>query len=241
MKSIIKVMILMLFVILVAFGGVYVLKFFGVNGGPLTQVVPFLTMVLGATIFLKIIDKKKWSDIGLHQFTTTIDSSVILLVIATTPIVFGIINDHGVHMTKPISASVLLSIGYCFVIGFSEELLYRGYIYNTITINKLKVVISALAFSGFHFISPEFNVFFFILYFIFGVTKAYLFRIIKSLWPLIIFHMIWDLGTTYTEYYTNPIIDLLTLGIALIVIGLVKRAKDRSGNQNEENNSINVH
>lgn len=226
MKSIGKVMILMVLVIILTFGGVYFLKLFGINGGPVTRIIPFLSMVFGTIVFLKLIDKKDFSDIGLHRFTSVLDFCVVLLILALLPFLLGLIIDKGMHLIKPMDITVIITIAYCFVIGFSEELLCRGYIYNTVSINNLKILVSAFVFAGFHFISPEFNIVLFVLYLIFGVTKAYIFKMVKNLWPLIIFHMIWDLAATYTDFYSNPIIDLLCLAITVFVIRLIVRSKN---------------
>lgn len=99
--------------------------------------------------------------------------------------------------------------------------------------NKLKIVISAFAFAGFHFISPEFNIILFVLYFVFGVIKVYLFKMIMNLWPLIIFHMIWDLAATYTDFYSNPIIDVLSLAATVIVIGFIAKYRNNRGTKGD--------
>ncbi len=234
MKSIGKIIILMIIIIVLSFGGVYLLKLFGISRGPITKVIPFLFMVLCSAFFLEVIDKKAFSDIGLHSFILDIKYNAILLVLAFMPIVVGIIINKEFYIKKPLDITVLGAIVYCLVIGFSEELLYRGYIYNTITVYKLKIIISALAFAGFHFISPEFNIVLFVFYFIYGAIKAYIFKMIKSLWPLIIFHMSWDLGATYTDYYSNPIIGLVCLGITILIIKLIViTRKNRYANYNQ--------
>lgn len=226
MKSIGKVTILMTLVVLLSFGGVGLLKLFEINGGPVTRIVPSLAMIIGAIVFLKLIDKKHFSDIGLHKFISVLDYTAILIILALVPLFWGLITIKGIQLIKPIDITVIATVAYCFLIGFSEELLYRGYIYNAISANKLRIVVSAFAFAGFHFISPEFNIILFVLYFFYGVIKVYLFKTIKNLWPLIIFHMIWDLATTYTDFYSNPIIDLLSLAATVAVIGLIVKYRD---------------
>lgn len=230
MKSIGKVTILMTFVIILSFGGVGLLKLFEINGGPLTKTIPFLAMIFGTIVFLKFIDKKDFSDIGLYKFTSVLDYTVVLIALALIPFFIGLILNKGIQLSKPVDITVIITIAYCFFIGFAEELLYRGYIYNAVTVNKLKIIISAVAFAGFHFISPEFNIILFILYFLYGVIKVYLYKMINNLWPLIIFHMIWDLAATYTDFYSNPIIDLLSL-IATVFINwlIVKYKSNRIG------------
>ncbi len=226
MKSIGKATVLMTFVIIFSYGGAGVLKLFNINGGPVTKIVPFLAMIIGTIVFLKLIDKKDFSYIGLHKFISVFDYTIILIILAFVPLLWGLIINKGIQLIKPIDITIIFTIAYCFLIGFAEELLYRGYIYNTISVNKLKIVISAFAFAGFHFISPEFSIILFVFYFVYGVIKVYIFKMIKNLWPLIIFHMIWDLAATYTDFYSNPIIDLLSLAATVIVIGLIVKCRN---------------
>ncbi|SKC92310.1 CPBP family intramembrane glutamic endopeptidase [Maledivibacter halophilus] len=110
---------------------------------------------------------------------------------------------------------------YYFFVGFSEEFLCRGYIYHAADTNKLKIIIQSLAFAGFHFISPEFNMVLFFMLLITGIIYGYLYKIIGNLWPLIIFHTIWDVGGTYTNYYNNPMIDFLWLIMVVLIIKFI--------------------
>lgn len=227
MKSIGKITILMAIVILLTFAGVGLLKLFGINGGPITKVIPFLAMIFGTVIFLKFIDKKEFSEIGLYKFASVLNYTTVLMVLALIPFFVGLILNKEVQLSKPIDITIIITIAYCFLIGFAEELLYRGYIYNAVSVNKLKMILSAVAFAGFHFISPEFNIILFIFYFLYGMIKVYLYKMIKNLWPLILFHMIWDLAATYTDYYSNPIIGLLSLVATMFIIGVIVKYKSR--------------
>lgn|GEM_PF-1289932 len=85
----------------------------------------------------------------------------------------------------------------------------------------MKIAVSALAFAGFHIISPEFNFILFAAYFLFGLAKGYLFRLTGNLWPLFLFHMVWDLATAYTDFYKNPIIDLFCLAECILIVRLM--------------------
>lgn len=62
-KKIGKVIILMISVILLTFTFAGFLKWFGINEGPLTKIVPFSAMLIGTVVFLKLIDKKNFYDI----------------------------------------------------------------------------------------------------------------------------------------------------------------------------------
>lgn len=225
LRSIGKVIALMLFVIFLTFSFARALKWFGINGGPLTKIIPFLAMLIGVIVFLKLMDRKVLSDIGLQHFRRVWDYSLIATGLSLLPLMWGVITSGSIQLTQPLDLTVLATLSYCILIAFSEELLFRGYIYHVVSVDRLKLVISAGAFAGFHFISPEFNVVLFLFYFLFGVIKVSIFKRVKSLWPLILFHLMWDMAATYTDYYSNPIICVVFLLVTLIVLGLVARYK----------------
>lgn len=91
-----------------------------------------------------------------------------------------------------------------FLVGFSEELMYRGIVLNAFleTYSKTKaVVISAVAFSLLHSVNIfgglafQFMLMQLVLTFLFGLFSALIFIRIKNLIPLIIFHWLWDFCT----------------------------------------------
>lgn len=221
MKSIIKVFLLLLGVVGASLCSVYGLKLLGISGGMLTKVIPFLYMGIGTSVFLKIIDNKEFHEIGLNSIKEAKISCIMMGMLAALPILVGCIINREIILIKPIDSTFLGIILYCLVVGFMEELIFRGYIYQTVSVERLRVAVSAVAFAGLHFISPEFGLVLFILYFLFGVLKCQMFKLTNSLWPLICFHTIWNLGTVYTDYYTNPIIDLSCLLFTLIVLRMV--------------------
>lgn len=225
LRSLGKVLALMIFVVFLTFTFAGALKWFGINGGPLTKIIPFLAMLIGVLVFLKLIDRQSFSDIGLQHFRRVWDYSVIATGLSLLPLMWGVITSGSLQLTQPLHITVLVTLSYCLLIAFSEELLFRGYIYHVVSVDRLKLVVSAGAFAGFHFISPEFNVVLFLFYFLFGVIKVSIFKRVRSLWPLILFHLMWDMAATYTDYYSNPIICVVFLLVALAVLGLMARFK----------------
>lgn len=225
LRSLGKVLALMIFVFFLTFTFAGALKWFGINGGPLTKIIPFLAMLIGVLVFLKLIDRQPFSDIGLQHFRRVWDYSVIATGLSLLPLMWGVITSGSLQLTQPLDITVLVTLSYCLLIAFSEELLFRGYIYHVVSADRLKLVVSAGAFAGFHFISPEFNVVLFLFYFLFGVIKVSIFKRVRSLWPLILFHLMWDMAATYTDYYSNPITCVVFLLVALAVLGLMARFK----------------
>lgn len=84
-------------------------------------------------------------------------------------------------------------------------------------------MISGLAFSGFHFISPEFNLVTFILLFVFGMVFMYMYLLVGSIWPVIMFHLGWDVLAEYFAFYSNVLYCLLCFGIVLIILVILKK------------------
>lgn len=227
MKSLGKVIALMGLIVLSTFGGVYLLKLFGISMGYPTRVVPFISIISGTVLFLKVVDRKSFSSIGLHSFKSTLGLSGVFAVFALIPILTGVIISGTFAVSKPFGVDVLMVVGYYFIVSFAEELLCRGYIYNVVSIGRLKAVVPALAFAGYHFISPEFNILIFVVLFVYGVLFAYMYKTLQNLWPLIMFHMIWNIGSYYTRYYSNPLIVILYLGVMTFIIKYTMETKNK--------------
>ncbi len=216
MKSIFKMLAVTIIVIFCMMSCLIILKQFNINGGWITKLIPFAAMILVALFFLKVVDKKNIADIGLIFPKGTILPCIVLTIIALIPVMIGALNDGKVCMSKNIDMSLTVLIGYYFIVGFAEEFFVRGYIYHGITISKLKVVLSSAIFAMFHIISSEINAFLLITLFIAGVIFALSYKFLNSLWPLIIFHTIWDIGAAYTDYYQNIILCMIMYLLMLL-------------------------
>lgn len=92
---------------------------------------------------------------------------------------------------------------FCFIIcvitwiiqGFSEEILFRGYLLQTISKNfnfKVAVIINSVVFSLIHIMNSGYSIIAFINLFMFGVIESFL-RVNGSLWKAAAFHSSWNL------------------------------------------------
>ena len=110
--------------------------------------------------------------------------------------------------TTSISSSALQLIGIVFLttlfVGFNEEVLFRGIILRYLRPNEhpyRAVFISSLLFSSFHLLNlialipPTAMLFQLANTFVFGVFFAILALKLNNLWPLIIFHALWDFAS----------------------------------------------
>lgn len=143
-----------------------------------------------------------WKEIGFVR----LDKKQIWWFVPSLVIVFTmLIAQLYAFYTINLSALQIRQIGLIgfatLLVGFSEELMYRGIIFNTFlkTHSKLKtVLISAVAFSLLHSVNilgglPLSTMLIQLLMtFVFGLFSALIFMRIKSILPLILFHWLWD-------------------------------------------------
>lgn len=130
------------------------------------------------------------------------------------------------------------------LVGFSEELMYRGIVFRAFLNNtksgKLKAVfISALGFSLLHSVNflggfpLESLILQLILTFISGILMALLLLRIKSIIPFIIYHWLWDFALigiyvigyfeTLSEY--SVFLEILLIAILLFLLLIEKKRK----------------
>ena len=96
---------------------------------------------------------------------------------------------------KQFSISFMLSIIMWIIQGFSEEVLFRGYLLNTISKNfnlKAAVIINSMLFSLMHIMNNGYSIIAFINLFVFGAIASFL-TVKGSLWEAAAFHSSWNL------------------------------------------------
>lgn len=229
MKNILKIAIMMLLIVGIAYALAAALKAFGIEEGWPTRIVPFITMIAITLIFTRI-DKAAFVELGLGFSRESMPVILVLLCSSGIPLFAGLLLDGSIAFKKPFDISLFGFIPYYVLVAFSEEFLYRGYMGRVLEKNSniVKASVSALAFSGFHFISPEFNVINFILLFIFGIIFMYMYILAGNLWPLIVFHFSWDVLSEYIASYQNVLLCLAGLLITLVVLWIVRKRRFRA-------------
>lgn len=227
LKNVLKIAILMIMTTGISFGLVFALKAFGITGSWLTKCIPFAVIIIVTLIFSKITGKASFSELGLKPFADKIPASLALLCASGLPALISLVYDKTIESRKPFDINSLAYIPYYALVAFSEEFLFRGYIGKLLEKNRniVKAAISALAFSSYHFISPEFNLVNFVLLFIFGMIFMYMYIYIKNLWPLMLFHFGWNVLGDYFSSYQNAVICMLSLVLILLAVMLVSRSR----------------
>ncbi|MBS9774337.1 MAG: CPBP family intramembrane metalloprotease [Tenacibaculum sp.] len=153
------------------------------------------------TIFLTL-KYFSWKEVGFvkvdkKQIWWFVPSLLIVSAMLLAGIYALFTNDLSSEQLQQISL-----IGFAtFLVGFSEELMYRGIVFNAFfkTHSKLKtILISAVAFSLLHSVNIFGGLTFYemlgqlLMTFLFGLFSALIFMRIKSIIPLIFFHWLWD-------------------------------------------------
>lgn len=193
------------------FGFLYLLKISGTSGGYRTQVLPFFILI-GVTALMMKVRKHSFADIGLPVSLGVILTSTLFLATAVIPFFTGPV----VARTKD---PLLWNIAYFCLVGFSEELFFRGYIKTEFRDANPWIwrIVSALAFASLHFISSEeLTVMLFILLTFYGVIFTILRDLLGTIVPLIAFHAAWDILSSYSENYGNVLWMFGAWGIMII-------------------------
>lgn len=154
-------------------------------------------------LVLKLLDKKRFSDIGLVFTKTSVNNLVYGLVFGALSMaaVFGVLAATGDitvqnGLSEPnINVSLLTGLGLFILVGFNEELFTRGYCMYSLADSKKRwfaPVVSSVIFSLMHAMNANlsalglFNIFFIGLLFAYMTVKT------GDLWMAIGYHITWN-------------------------------------------------
>ena len=231
-KNIIFIALLEVFIIVVMFTIMSFLKDIGIQGGIISRIVPFISILICLCFSFFVIDKNQ---LNWKINRQDILASLIFLVIAIIPAVF---DEYFLqNVTKGNINWEWLA--YYLLVAVAEELFFRAYIrFKLYKLGKKYwITTSATAFSAIHFISSEqLSIFFFLLIFLFGVILAVVYEIIDSILPLIVFHMLWNFMADSSENYNNMLI-VLGIWIILLLVSLVIRIIKKKCNKSQKVNT----
>jgi len=200
-------------------------------------------VVCGIVICVRVIEKKKLSDIGFtfRKIDIIYFITGIFMVLILNTIVISIASfEAGGNLFPQLFDKLLQAKRNIFtfmVIPLSEELIYRGYILNN-TFPKLKFmhrsIISALLFSMTHWTSSEglslgiFIFTFIFTTFVFGLFFNLLTLITKSIWGGFAFHWFFNFveATLFTST-SNYNLTIITTSVFLVIgLFVLKKIKD---------------
>ncbi|AYV65715.1 MULTISPECIES: CPBP family intramembrane glutamic endopeptidase [Niallia] len=149
----------------------------------------------------KFVNKKKIKEMGFGHFTSDFFIGLILGAVSIIFIFLLLLVTKNIELTNSISspnfsAYTISYLLFFILVGFSEELTFRGYIMSTLTDNEnskwVVYIVSSLIFGIAHLLNPHVAALGIINIFLVGLLFAYMYDKTKSLWMPIGYHITWN-------------------------------------------------
>ncbi len=172
-----------------------------INYNWLLLVFEFLINIFMTSIFLKCILKLSFKNIKGWFSLQKVNELVIGLLLGAITIstVFFLLllteNANVVSYQPHFTPDALKYLLIFTLVGFSEELFYRGFIITSLRTFKNRffvIMFSGIIFSLAHIFNNEFNLMSFLNIMLIGIVFAYMFTKTKSLWMPTGFHILWN-------------------------------------------------
>lgn len=174
--------------------------------GLLLNSLLFVVLVTFASILIQSLRAgSDYKSFGLQfdkfTFRDIAKGLIIVLVINTIFIVLGIIFGYNYSLIDNFDKfsyeTLLYYCGYIFIMAFSEEILFRGIIFQSLRErfgNIISILIMSIFFSLAHFLNPNTSIFGFLNIIIAGMMLSIFYITTESLWLPISFHFFWNLN-----------------------------------------------
>ncbi|MEZ2715811.1 CPBP family intramembrane metalloprotease [Niallia circulans] len=149
----------------------------------------------------KFVNKKKIKEMGFRHFSSDFFIGLILGAVSIIFIFLLLLVTKNIELTNSISspnfsAYTISYLLFFILVGFSEELTFRGYIMSTLTDNEnskwVVYIVSSLIFGIAHLLNPHVAALGIINIFLVGLLFAYMYDKTKSLWMPIGYHITWN-------------------------------------------------
>jgi uncharacterized protein len=166
-----------------------------------TQGLGLIGGIVMLFILWRFVNKKRISDMGLKNFSTDFITGLGMGALSIIIIFFILLVTKNIEMANSFgspdfSAYTISYLLFFILVGFSEELTFRGYIMSTLADNgnsKTAVyIISSLIFGIAHIWNPNVVIFGIVNIFLVGLLFAYMYEKTKSLWMPIGYHITWN-------------------------------------------------
>ncbi|MFP3723131.1 CPBP family intramembrane glutamic endopeptidase [Niallia circulans] len=174
------------------------------DGSPLSLLAQGLGLIGGIAVLCllwKFVNKKRISEMGFKRLSPDFIIGLGLGALSIVIIFFILLFTQNIEMANSLgspdfSTYTILYLLFFILVGFSEELTFRGYIMSTLTDNgnsKLVVyIVSSLIFGIAHLLNPNVAALGIINIFLVGLLFAYMYDKTKSLWMPIGYHITWN-------------------------------------------------
>jgi uncharacterized protein len=149
----------------------------------------------------KFVNKKKIKEMGFRHFSSDFFIGLILGAVSIIFIFLLLLVTKNIELTNSISspnfsAYTISYLLFFILVGFSEELTFRGYIMSALTDNEnskwVVYIVSSLIFGIAHLLNPHVAALGIINIFLVGLLFAYMYDKTKSLWMPIGYHITWN-------------------------------------------------
>jgi uncharacterized protein len=174
------------------------------DGSPLSLLSQGIGMIGGiAILFLlwKFVNKKRISEMGFKKFSPDFFTGLALGAVSIVVIFLILLFTKNIEMANSIgsphfSTYTIAYLLFFILVGFSEELTFRGYIMSTLADNgnskTVVYIISAFIFGIAHMWNPNVAILGIVNIFLVGLLFAYMYDKTKSLWMPIGYHITWN-------------------------------------------------
>jgi uncharacterized protein len=167
------------------------------------SILDFACLMLVINIILRIIDKKRFKDIGLMSVFKRSNDFVfgLLMGAISMTLIFLVLLATGnitlrENLLKPnFSMTAAVGIITYIIVGIKEEVLSRGYCINVLNqMNNpaLSVFISSIIFSALHLFNPNVKLFGLINIVLVGFLLGFMYLKSGNLWMPIGYHIAWN-------------------------------------------------
>jgi len=166
-----------------------------------TQGMGTIGGIAATLVVFRGINKKNPTKLGIHLPIKDFFTGLILGAAAITLIFFVLLITDNItllnELTAPqLSMNLVLFLILYVLVGFFEEMFFRGYVIQTMLEhgNKKWVIylVSAVVFGAVHFANPNPKLLGFVNIVLVGLLFAYMFDVTKSLLLPIGFHITWN-------------------------------------------------
>lgn len=166
-----------------------------------TQGLGLIGGIVMLFILWRFVNKKRISEMGFKNFSTDFITGLGMGALSIIIIFFILLATKNIEMANSFgspdfSAYTISYLLFFILVGFSEELTFRGYIMSTLADNgnskTVVYILSSLIFGIAHIWNPNVAIFGIVNIFLVGLLFAYMYDKTKSLWMPIGYHITWN-------------------------------------------------
>ncbi len=167
----------------------------------LTQGVGLIGGIVMLFILWRFVNKKRISEMGFKKFSPDFITGLAIGAVSIVVIFLILFFTKNIELTNSLrspdfSAYTLSYLLFFILVGFSEELTFRGYIMSTLADNgnskTVVYIVSSLVFGIAHLLNPNVAILGIVNIFLVGLLFAYMYDKTKSLWMPIGYHITWN-------------------------------------------------